>query len=414
MSRFRVCFFGLFSTIALFAVVILFATHCAVTCAEDRDPNPTPKPKDAGPLDVVTYSDGRVVKGKLFIRGETNIKAFDLERKTYVTFPFSDVVGITVRIEAESMEKVWYFKEEGNPEKTYTGEEYPLRSYITRFKLRNGAEFETHFTGVISIKIEDQEDRVFFFIKQKGDTTQSLKDLVYVTSVEFFDRRLIDKGANIVLQTDLKDEKIARAIALSWSANQCFEAKPAKASIEWKRLPPDKYDLFVITDKNLYYCLSAITKLPKGGGDDSDLLDLDEKPLDGETNKPIAGLNDEEKSSLTKYIEGAEEFFDIKQAVAFGGNVKQARVLVLQAKVEETSYGTKAKNLVLWRYDLWYLHKIQLEWKTDSRAFVWRSYLPAGDKSGIIALKSVDKLGGVDLTKGGSTQNLTLSSAEQR
>ena len=90
-------------------------------------------------------------------------------------------------------------------------------------------------------------------------------------------------------------------------------------------------------------------------------------------------------------------------------NIKAARALVRQKRVNETSYGTVRKKITLWRYDLWFLHKIEAEWKLDTRAFVWRAYLPVGDDSGVVVLKKKKALGGVDLRKLGSVVKVELS-----
>ncbi len=383
-------------------LLFVFALLALLGRAEEPALNPTPPPADEGPRDVVTYSDGRVLEGKLFLRGPQTLKLFDLRRKTYVTIRFSDIARLDVDIEKQSMEKVWRFKEEGDPEKIYTGEEYPLHYYVTHVTLRNGSRFDTHLSAVLYLKKPDgKEERVFLLIKQKGDTTQNLDDLVYVKSVVFYDRRLEEGGAELLVRLTGPGTPV-RALVLQHGANQTFHRRPERdgKSFLWRGLPPDRYDLFLVFKERICYFLSPLDGSAGGKKDGGGLAELPEKPLDEKSGARPAGLTEEEKKSLAEYISGADEFFDVKESMDFGGNPKSVRVLVRQVKIKDTSYQTKRKGITLWRFDLWFLHRLQREWKIDSRAFVYRAYLPEGDTSGLPVLVRDERLGGIDLEAG--------------
>ena len=396
---------------AILAVIMfLFAVSITAGAGAEIKANPTPKPDTSNEKDVITYSDGRVLVGKLFMRGAAQIKMFVPERKTYVSVALSDIDRIKVEVEKATMEKVWRFKEEGSPEKIFTGEEYPLHYYITHITLRNGVTFSSHFTTVFNLKRGSKLTRVFLVTKQRGSTIQNLSDLVYVKSIAFFDRRLAPDGGKLSVSFNGEKEKAVYAVALQWANHQTFNANPKGSMFFWNDLPPDRYDVFVVTDKHIYYSLSRIPLKGSAAADvnGEGLEDLPEKKIDGESHDSGAGLTDEEKESLGEYLEGADEFFDEKRALDYGGNKKNARVLVLQKKVKETSYGTKRKKISLWRYEIWFAHRLQKEWVIDGRSFLWRAYLPEDDQSGVLERITDKRLSGVNLMVKGASVKITI------
>ncbi|MDZ7816634.1 MAG: hypothetical protein U5N86_11765 [Planctomycetota bacterium] len=373
---------------------LLFATACVVSA--EQQPNPPAPADDKEPQrrDIVKYSDGKELVGELFLRGETTLTLFDLERKNHRKVSLRDIARIEVEVESATMEKVWRFKEEGSPEKIYTGEQYPLHKYLTHLTLRNGVKISCHLAAVIWLKTEKEQQRIFLLKKQAGSVVQNLEDLVYVKSIEFFDRRLVKGGGKLTVR--VKDKTPSAAVAIQWKQNQCFCADVIKNSCVWADLPPDIYDIVLVADGKIYYMLSDISA---NGNDDSEdgLESLEEKKLDGEEDES-GKLTDELRKEIVNYIAGADEFFEVKEALDIGGNSEMVRSVVRQKRVNETSYGTDKKNITLWRFDIWFLHRIQEEWKIESRAFLWRAYLPEGDTSGVPKLAKTEKFGGIDLT----------------
>lgn len=384
-----------------------FSVNIQLSVAEEPQPNPeAPRDEAELPRDVVSWSDGSEMVGTVFMRGTTHIRLFNLQRMDYVQVAISDMARIDIEIEKASMQKVWRFKEEGSPEKIYSGETYPLHEYLTRVTLRNGVEIETHLVAMMNIKIGKKEEKVPLVIKQAGGVTDNFEDLVYIKSIVFFDRRLAPNGGKLVVTLESK-EKLLGALALQWSCNQSFRTNPKKGEFRWADLPPDRYDLILVTEKCVYTMLAEIPPGKSAPAED-ELEDLDEKELDPAKGKEDWKLTPELKKQVVEYIAGSDEFFEVKEALLVGGNTKLVRALVRQKRVEETSYGTERKKVTLWRYDMWYLHRIQTEWRTESRAFVWRAYLPKGDDSGLLKLVEEPSLSGVDLTRPGAEVVLKL------
>ncbi|MFA4987424.1 MAG: hypothetical protein WC712_12645 [Candidatus Brocadiia bacterium] len=384
--------------------LFFFATAGA---EEEQTPNPTPKPAANTGNDAVSFSDGSKLFGTLFMKGSTKLKLFDEQQKNYIDVAISDISLIEVKVEKATMEKVWRFKEEGSPEKIFTGEEYPLHHYMTTVTLVNGACFDTHCAAVLFLRNTTGDQQIFLLIKQAGTTTQKLSDLVYVSRIEFFDRRLTPGGGSIAVNVPA-DWKARQMVVVSWKTGTIFYSYAREGAMILSDLPPDHYDVFVMAEKRIVYCLSPFTPAGEAPGTGDGLDDLPEKKVDGETTKDGAGLTNEEKASLTKYIGTAEEFFELKEALDFGGNNKAVRSFVRQKRVNETSYGTEAKKITLWRYDLWFLHQLQTEWRIDKRAFLWRDYLPVGDMSALPKVTIDARLGGVDLRKAGTKFSVEL------
>ena len=381
--------------VPLLIVGLLFVTVC-VAMAEQQPNPPAPDEKKSDlRQDIVKYSDGKKLTGELFLRGETTLTLFDLERKDYRKASLRDIARIDVEVESATMEKVWRFKEEGSPEKIYTGEQYPLHKYLTHVTLRNGVRISCHLAAVIWLRTEKEQKRVFLLKKQAGTVVQNLEDLVYIKTVEFFDRRLVKGGGKLTAR--VKDKKPSAAVAVQWKQNQCFRAEVSGNSCVWADLPPDRYDLVFVADGRIYYALSDVSSNGKAESEDG-LESLEEKKLDGE-DEDGGKLTEELRKEIVEYIAGADEFFEVKEALAIGGNPELVRSIVRQKRVNETSYGTKKKEITLWRFDIWFLHRIEEELKIESRAFLWRAYLPEGDMSGVPKLKETKQFGGIDLTE---------------
>ena len=54
-------------------------------------------------------------------------------------------------LEKESMEKKWFFKEDGRDEKVYTGEVYPVRYFNTRVTFGDGRALEGHIISTTAL-----------------------------------------------------------------------------------------------------------------------------------------------------------------------------------------------------------------------------------------------------------------------
>jgi hypothetical protein len=100
--------------------------------------------------------------------------------------PVPAIKRIEVTVQWERMDKEWRFKEAGNPEKIYTGREYPVRMLEWRLVLRNDHEIVGHILGQpLYVSEGGRAERFILHQRDKGEMGQALKDLVYVKRVEF-------------------------------------------------------------------------------------------------------------------------------------------------------------------------------------------------------------------------------------
>jgi len=141
--------------------------------------------KDAVP-GCVELSDGRLVAGRIYTTRGKYIKIYNLAREMNEYVPVPAIKRIEVTVQWERMDKEWRFKEAGNPEKIYTGREYPVRMLEWRLVLRNDHEIVGHILGQpLYVSEGGRAERFILHQRDKGEMGQALKDLVYVKRVEF-------------------------------------------------------------------------------------------------------------------------------------------------------------------------------------------------------------------------------------
>jgi hypothetical protein len=141
--------------------------------------------KDAVP-GVIELSDGRKLPGKIYTTRGRRLKIYNLKREVYEYVPVAALKQIEVTVEWERMDKEWRFKEAGNPEKIYSGREYPVRSLVWTLTLRNDHAIAGHILGQpLYVEEGGKAQRFLLHQRDKGEMGQTLKDLVYVRRVAF-------------------------------------------------------------------------------------------------------------------------------------------------------------------------------------------------------------------------------------
>ena len=134
----------------------------------------------------IELSSGRKVPGKICTTRGRRLKVFNLDRREYEFVPVPALERIEAVVEWERMERQWRFKEAGNPEKVYSGGEYPARKLAWRLTLRNGHRITGHILGQpLYVAREGEPQRWVLHDRQKGEAGATLADLVYVRRVEF-------------------------------------------------------------------------------------------------------------------------------------------------------------------------------------------------------------------------------------
>ena len=142
--------------------------------------------KDAVP-GCVELSSGVKLAGKIYTTRAKRLKIYNLKRELYEFVPVAALKRIEVAVEWERMDKEWRFKESGNPEKVYTGREYPVRSLVWTLTLRNDHAITGHILGQ-PLYVQLPSGKVERFIlhqRDKGEMGRTLADLIYICRVEF-------------------------------------------------------------------------------------------------------------------------------------------------------------------------------------------------------------------------------------
>ena len=167
-------------------------SHATTAPATDNPDPPTSQPaspfsgqKDRGRLGVITLSNGERIGGRLTHTANKPLRVWVEADQEYHDISFELIQHIEAKVLWERDEKEWHFKESGSDIKEYNGKTYPARQTQYTFTLLNG---QTVCGDVVEpLYLQTPEGAVLFALhkRDKGDTGQTLKQLVYVTSVEF-------------------------------------------------------------------------------------------------------------------------------------------------------------------------------------------------------------------------------------
>jgi len=153
-------------------------------------PSPFAPAKDPDVRDgTVTLSNGEKIHGHLSHTREKPVRVWIESQKEYRDIPFKLITSFSANATNEYDEKEWHFKESGSDIKEFTGKSYPVREMTYTLTLVNG---QTVAGGVVEpIYLERREGPYTFSLlkRDKGNVGQTLKQLVYVTRIEFDDAK---------------------------------------------------------------------------------------------------------------------------------------------------------------------------------------------------------------------------------
>ena len=161
---------------------------------EDQEGDGPPSPFERGEIlarrdavpGYIELSSGRKIPGKICTTRGRRLKIFNLQREAYEFVPVPAIEHIEAVVEWERTEREWRFKEAGNPEKVYSGREYPARKLAWRLTLRNGHQITGHILGQpLYVAREGDPERWILHDRQKGDVGATLAGLLYIRRVEF-------------------------------------------------------------------------------------------------------------------------------------------------------------------------------------------------------------------------------------
>ena len=153
---------------------------------------------------VVLLSDGTLLAGRVFTTRRKPWLVYVAKPKRWRRIPFITVLSITAVVVEEKMVQEWRWKATGEPERVYTGRQYPTRRFLWRFRLIDGSEITGSVKGQ-PLWIERAGKRLGPYVlheRSKGGMGRKLSDLVYVRKL-YVSRRLMDK----VLEHQRKQRK---------------------------------------------------------------------------------------------------------------------------------------------------------------------------------------------------------------
>jgi len=167
----------------------------AATVAQEP-PNPfgSTATKRSDAIDgVVELSNGKRVRGKIYMTRGHSLRIFDGEKERFRDVPLNVIKQVDCIVEKEWEEKEWRFKENANDEKIFTGRTYPTRIYVHVIKLKRGDAIRGPLDALIYVQPERKADqkpagrvkpvRFILHKRDKGEFGERLKDLIYVKRI---------------------------------------------------------------------------------------------------------------------------------------------------------------------------------------------------------------------------------------
>jgi len=139
---------------------------------------------------TITLSDGSTVTGTIATTVGKPLRTWDQDAGEYRDMPMRLVKSIKAQVLWERDEPEWRFQESGSDVKIYTGKTYPARETAYVLVLTSGKTIKGSIVAPLYMRNEQGEERTFILHKRdKGNVGQTLKDLVYVSEVEFDDQK---------------------------------------------------------------------------------------------------------------------------------------------------------------------------------------------------------------------------------
>jgi len=140
--------------------------------------------KDAVPGYIELSTDLKV-PGYIYTTRAARLKVYNLDREVWEFVPVPAIKSIETTLEWERMDKEWRFKEAGNPEKVYSGREYPVRKVQYVLTLLNDHKIRGHILGQpLYVARDDKADRFLLNDRSKGAMGETLASLKYIKHVE--------------------------------------------------------------------------------------------------------------------------------------------------------------------------------------------------------------------------------------
>lgn len=294
---------------------------------------------------TVEMSDGTTISAQIAFPQDMFLM-YNEAAKRRLTIRIGEVKAIETTIEKESMEKKWFFKEDGRDEKVYTNETWPVRYFLTRAVFADGKTLDGTIIGqAFFVKTEDGTRNYMLTRKMEGKVGEKLDDVVYVKRIALANAAGGTLGEISGVVRLPAGERLVQVMVIHCEKDTCVQARIKGDRFTLGQCMSGAHDLVVSSDKAIYYCSSA----EKG---------------DAPHRMDAAALKE-----IEDWAKKVREFFHDQIPVYGAGDAKRAYVLVRLERHGGTSMD--GAELVR-RYEVWLMSKPAEEWQITKRFFIQR------------------------------------------
>ena len=134
---------------------------------------------------TIVLSTGEKVAGRIFMTRTKRLRVRDAAGKLH-EFKLDKLARLTISVTRVRIEKEWYFKEEGSPEKVYSGRTYPRLDFALTLTPKEGKKKTYSVPRGQPIFVQTADGKRRRFVLQpylKGEVGQSPADLVYAKEI---------------------------------------------------------------------------------------------------------------------------------------------------------------------------------------------------------------------------------------
>ncbi|MCZ7647495.1 MAG: hypothetical protein M5U26_19935 [Planctomycetota bacterium] len=332
---------------------------------------------------VIRLNNGQEHKGEVFFKGNPpRIYEGDGAAKgRYVNLEFAELASLSFFVRKESAERPWRFKNAGSDEKEYLEGEYPVLELGVEAKLKGGQTLKGHLMNLpVYIRTPDGENPMDY-LEQKfhlkfqiqGEVGQKAGDLAWVKEIVFVD---IEEAAPAAGFGAIEGAFTAMGIieqvaAYGIDRKRSYEGRvldAAKGTYRIADLPPDRYDVAVLTERGIWVGLSAAAAATK---------------------EPPRPLEAGDEARIAEEVVKFRDFFDEQQVLGVQGHREAAKVMVHQRRVKAQHDEKGLEGKEVQRLDVWTFYMSATQWHIDARgrANLFRYFEPRGGTPRPIVLR---------------------------
>ncbi|MCX7702740.1 MAG: hypothetical protein N2234_01365 [Planctomycetota bacterium] len=328
----------------------------------------------------IEFSDGTKKSGFLSNTNDEPLRIYSLNLKKWQRIPLCDIVSIEMEVEKKEKLQAWRFKEEGKPEKVYLDKWYWRLHFVGKVTLKTGERVDCHISAVLHLRIDDRSERLWLERYHKTEEDETPDDVVYVKRILFEGAKVDGEGEGCKIFGDIEPANMVKAVRLMrHSVGEVYEGGLNDNASKYvvKNLPPGVYDLFLLTENQVFVALG----------------------LEGEGVKE--GLNDEDKSLIARAVAENEDFYETKEVMCAVGGENFAKVLVRKIRKGRTTLEKKDEApLQFLAFEALFLKKSETRWHIVKRMVLHREkFGQHEEKEKMKEVVILEGLGNKDLNK---------------